>query len=324
MMHSSTNRFVARIALTFAMLAASSITLADCYLFCGKYTKTRYPIVLVHGAGGFSQIGPLEYFNGIPGALAAGGATVYVARLSAFNSTEKRGDQLLAQVQEIVAITGKEKVNLIGHSHGGPTARYVAAVAPELVASVTSVAGHTGYFDPATSNTPPPPVPPLPPTDFFHALEDLAAWVMAVLSGGPLPQSSLASEASLSGPGLAVFNYKYHGGLPTTPCGKDGAHVADGVRYYSWSGDASGTGQHTNFIDPTDFWMSIAGNAYAGQANDGLIAACNTHLGMVIRDNYFQNHLDEINQMFGLVSPFAANPKTLFREHANRLKNASL
>jgi hypothetical protein len=34
-------------------------------------------------------------------------------------------------------------VNLIGHSHGGPTIRYVASVRPDLVASATSVAGVT-------------------------------------------------------------------------------------------------------------------------------------------------------------------------------------
>mgnify|MGYP006175506079 CR=1 FL=1 len=41
----------------------------------------------------------------------------------------------------MLAITGADKVNLIGHSHGGPTIRYVASVAPELVASATSVGG---------------------------------------------------------------------------------------------------------------------------------------------------------------------------------------
>jgi triacylglycerol lipase len=44
----------------------------------------------------------------------------------------------------------------------------------------------------------------------------------------------------------------------------------------------------------------------------------------VIRDNYFQNHLDEVNQIAGLVSIFEADPRTLFRDQANRLKNAGL
>jgi triacylglycerol lipase len=44
-------------------------------------------------------------------------------------------------VEEIVGITGKNKVNLIGHSQGGNSARYVASVYPDLVTSVTTVEG---------------------------------------------------------------------------------------------------------------------------------------------------------------------------------------
>ena len=44
----------------------------------------------------------------------------------------------------------------------------------------------------------------------------------------------------------------------------------------------------------------------------------------VIRDDYLYNHLDEVNQITALVSPFEANPLVVFRNHANRLKNAGL
>ncbi|MCV5343391.1 alpha/beta fold hydrolase, partial [Escherichia coli] len=64
-----------------------------------------------------------------------------VAQVSATNSSEVRGEQLLAQVETLLAAIGAEKVNLIGHSHGGPTTRYVASVRPDLVASVTSIGG---------------------------------------------------------------------------------------------------------------------------------------------------------------------------------------
>jgi len=84
------------------------------------YTQTKYPIVLVHGLFGFDKLGPVEYFYGIPAALRSGGAQVYVTTVSAANSTEVRGEQLLSQVRQILAATGAAKVNLIGHSHGGP------------------------------------------------------------------------------------------------------------------------------------------------------------------------------------------------------------
>jgi triacylglycerol lipase len=61
------------------------------------YTKTKYPIVLVHGLFGFDSFLGLDYFYGIPSALTRDGAKVYVAQVSAAHSTEVRGEQLLAQ-----------------------------------------------------------------------------------------------------------------------------------------------------------------------------------------------------------------------------------
>lgn len=102
-----------------------------------NYTQTRYPIVLVHGMFGFDTAVGIDYWFGIPGNLRADGARVYVAQVPALNSTVARGEVLLQQVEEIAAIYGK--VNLISHSHGGPTIRYVSLVRPDLVASMTSV-----------------------------------------------------------------------------------------------------------------------------------------------------------------------------------------
>jgi triacylglycerol lipase len=47
-------------------------------------------------------------------------------------------------------------------------------------------------------------------------------------------------------------------------------------------------------------------------------------MGRVIRDDYFQNHLDEVNLLFGLHSIFTTDPLTVYRQQANRLKNAGL
>src|SRR5690606_32391047 len=114
-----------------------------------QYAKTKYPIVFSHGMAGFIRVGTdqfgLDYWYQILPDLARNGANVWATRVSPFNSSEIRGEQLLEQVKEIRAISGAAKVNLIGHSHGGPTIRYVAGVAPELVASLTSVgAPHKG------------------------------------------------------------------------------------------------------------------------------------------------------------------------------------
>lgn len=108
-----------------------------------QYAKTKYPIVFSHGMAGFIRVGTdqfgLDYWYQILPDLARNGANVWATRVSPFNSSEIRGEQLLEQVKEIAAITGADKVNLIGHSHGGPTIRYVAGSEPKLVASLTTV-----------------------------------------------------------------------------------------------------------------------------------------------------------------------------------------
>lgn len=108
-----------------------------------NYAATQYPIILVHGLTGTDKYANvLEYWYGIREDLQAHGAQVYVANLSGFQSDDGpngRGEQLLAYVQQVLAATGASKVNLIGHNQGGLTSRYVAAVAPQLVASVTTI-----------------------------------------------------------------------------------------------------------------------------------------------------------------------------------------
>ncbi|MEX7542196.1 esterase/lipase family protein, partial [Acinetobacter baumannii] len=89
------------------------------------YAQTKYPLVFNHGMAGFNRVGTdtlgLDYWYQILPDLARNGGNVWATRVSPFNSTEVRGEQLAQQVEEIIAITGKPKVNLIGHSHGGPT-----------------------------------------------------------------------------------------------------------------------------------------------------------------------------------------------------------
>ena len=79
------------------------------------------------------------YWPGIPSKLVNDGATVYVTTSSTANSSEVRGEIIIGQLENIKAATGAQKFNLIGHSQGGLDGRYIAAVRPDLVASVTSV-----------------------------------------------------------------------------------------------------------------------------------------------------------------------------------------
>jgi triacylglycerol lipase len=299
------------------LLGTTGRASAFCLFNC-TYTKTRYPIVLEHGMAGFDDLfGVFGYWFGIVDALEDGGATVFTTTVSQFNATELRGEQLIDQVETIVALTGKPKVHLIGHSHGGLDVRYVAAVRPDLVASVSSVGSpHKGaaladYLRANVQNG-----------SFTEGVLAFFAnslgTVIGLLTGHTNPQDAIAGLDALTTVGLATFNAQYPQGVPTTACGQGAASV-NGIRYYSWSG----TGVLTNVLDVSDTSLGLASLVYP-EANDGLVGRCSSHLGTVVRDNYFHNHLDEVNQVLGLVSIFEASPQSIFRAHANRLKNAGL
>lgn len=299
--------------LVWQLLSVLFIAMSSLPASATGYTQTRYPIVLVHGLFGFDSLGPLEYFYGIPGALRSGGAQVYVTSVSAANSTEVRGEQLLFQVRQVLAATGAEKVHLIGHSHGGPTSRYVASVRPDLVASVTSIGGvnkGSRVADALVGAAP----------DVVYSVGDALGGFLDLINGSPtLPQDARAAAQSLSTAGTAAFNAVHPEGLPATACG-EGAYQVNGVYYFSWSGAKS----YTNIFDPADPFLAVTSLAFGGAKNDGLVASCSSHLGRVIRDDYRMNHLDEINQMVGITHLFETSPVTLFRQHANRLQGMGL
>jgi len=234
--------------------AAEGLQSAETKNVISDYAKTKYPLVFVHGMFGFNRLGSaefgLDYWYQVLPDLAKNGATAYATQVSPLESTEVRGEQLLQQVEEVVALTGKNKVNLIGHSHGGPTARYIAGVRPDLVSSVTSVAG----------------------TNFGSPVADLVQNV-------PLLNTALAAAVD--------------------------ALVSPIISYA---------------LDPDTLLTSMCYVAFGGQKNDGLVSQCSSRLGKTIRDDYYHNHFDEVNQVLGLRSVFSADPVSLYRQHANRLK----
>lgn len=280
------------------------------------YAKVKYPLVLVHGLGGNEPATGVGYWGGIPQALRDGGAVVHTVQVSSMNSSYVRGEQLLAHVKYVIAATGAQKVNLVGHSHGGQATRYVAAVAPQLVASVATA--HT-----ANKGS--------PVADFVAAATGDAAPLVAKIVDALVsmsaqssvqpdqPQDSLSALKELTTAGAAKFNKLFPQGVPRSSCGS-GDEVVNGVRYYSWSG----TRVMTNARDPFDLLL-MALNGFMGSApHDGLIPQCSSHLGKVIKDNYKLNHFDAVDKQVGLSHPFEVTAATILRQHANRLKLAGL
>ncbi|MEX5585968.1 alpha/beta fold hydrolase [Pseudomonas urmiensis] len=290
---------------------------------------TRYPLVLVPGMLGFVRLLLYPYWFGIVAALRKGGAQVFPVQVSPLHSSEVRGEQLLAIIEDICQHTGAERVNLIGHSQGALSARYAAAKRPDRVASVTSVAGPNhgselaDYLDhKAPGDSPHGRILKA----LLHGLAVLLVWLETGWRRDPLPIDVHASHQSLTHHGVARFNQAYPQGLPEV-WGGEGAYEVNGVRYYSWSGtlQPGRTDQGRNRFDGSNRFCRLFARTFEREKGqcDGMVGRNSSHLGQVIGDDYPLDHLDIVNQSLGAVGK-GAEPVRLFTEHAARLKAAGL
>lgn len=301
------------------MLYLCSLLLIFSHSANAGYTQTKYPIVLAHGLMGFGDVLEVDYFYRVPASLSQDGAQVFVTAVSALNNSEQRGEQLLQQVEQIIALTGSEKVNLIGHSQGAQSIRYVASLRPDLVASVTSVGG-VNFGSPVADVVRQGLIPGSKLEGIAKTAFDAFGRLIALLSGNRhLPQDALGALESLTTEGALAFNQKYPEGLPAEQCQQGPMYANNGVYYFSWSG----TRVLTNIFDPSDAALAITAMLIPGDS-DGLVSQCSSHLGYVLKNNYRMNHLDEVNQLIGFHHLFETDPLTVYRQHANRLKKLGL
>jgi len=266
------------------------------------YTKTKYPIVFVHGINGYAEKSNSEYWPSIPTGVYSGGANVYVTTVAAFDSPLARGEQLLERVRDIKAITGADKVNLIAHSQGAQTVRYVAAVSSKDVSTVTSVAG-TNKGTPVASLSNMALV--MPGVNLIYVTIALAFnYIYDATDSQDYRQHLIKDLTMLSPIGAANFNARYPQAVPKTDCG-EGEYVVNGIPYYSWGGTKG---------SPVTAIFFGAG-LFRDSANDTIVPRCSTHLGKVIRDNYPLSHTGLVNRGSQTVDVVA-----IYRKHANFLK----
>ncbi len=290
-----------------------------------------YPIVLVHGFFGFEKFAGLNfatYFYKVADALAQDGEKhVFTPAVDPFNSSTKRGEQLIVHIEKILAQTGHRKVNIIGHSQGGLDGRVAAHLRPDLVASVTSYAaphGGTPIADIAMK---------LVQNENQQKLLD----ALTKLIGGPLYRADGKESSVVAGikqftqPVVKAFNATYTD-RPT-------------VKYYSVTGrtDMHFGGKHckpdiaVDFITKHNKVLDPVGPLLAVQEalidgglldpfpNDGLVrvkdARWGTFLGCVPAD-----HLDEVGHLLGDL-PGLLNPwrhRKFFRELVKWLRKQGL
>lgn len=103
--------------------------------------KTRYPLMLVHGAG-FRDLHFPVYWGRIASRLADAGAELFFGGQDGWGTVESNARMLARQITEVLHTGGYDRINLICHSKGGLEAR-AAAHLPEMagkIASITTIA----------------------------------------------------------------------------------------------------------------------------------------------------------------------------------------
>jgi pimeloyl-ACP methyl ester carboxylesterase len=295
-------------------LALSTLVLASCLaeatvaddetgvfdgLAATQANRTRLPIVLLHGAAGFDQIGPLQYYFGVKDRLRNDGYQVFVTAVDPFQRIEVRAGQLATQIGGILAQTGAPRVHLIGHSQGGLDARYLITRLGfgNRVATLTTISTpHHGsrVADVALG---------LLPGGAIDAIGFLVDFVFGSSQDAEGQAYELTEEYAET-----VFN-------PTTP---DDPRVS----YYSVAGVTRAATIHLFTEDICDPLLWIGYGILSTQgANDGLVTVASsrhgTFLGTIPAD-----HLDEVGQLLGSTA-LGFNHKTFYSNLARFLTSSS-
>lgn len=261
--------------------------------------QSRYPIVLVHGMGGFQNLGLVDYYFGIPARLTRAGYAVFVPELDPLNSTEVRAAQLAQQVDRYMACTCAEKLNFVGHSQGAIDIRYLTTAMgrAEGVASLTSIAGPhrgtpvadllLGYIDGPAEGV----------------LNALVAGFTGIVYGRPEEYPDLAAALeSCSSPARAAYDAQW----PDDPR----------VPIYSYAGlsglttrgdvvcaDADLPAPRRGDILAPELAVTFAFIRRVSGPNDGLVAVESARWGH-FRGCLRADHLDQVGQLLGVVDSF--------------------
>ncbi|MBR6426818.1 MAG: hypothetical protein IKS28_03220 [Clostridia bacterium] len=86
--------------------------------------KTKYPILLVHGAGIKNTVFT-KAFGNIDRILRIQGFEVCESNCDTFGTVENNAEQIKAEITDILEKTGADKVNIIAHSKGGLDSKYM-------------------------------------------------------------------------------------------------------------------------------------------------------------------------------------------------------
>ena len=277
----------------------------ECPEFPPLANKAQYPILLVHGMGGFDELGPIDYFNGIQNDLLELGYAAYTPVTDPMNGSDVRAKQLAAYIDKLQACTCAQKFNLIGHSQGGIDARY-----GDRIASVTTIAaphGGTQIADALLGLVP----------GASDELVDFFAWLIGGIYTDPKEDPNTRSaltwcstqflkkftEDYPNDPQVAWFSYAGRAGVSAT--GKPECENAE------LENPKSKTPMHGAILPS---WLFLGG--IEGVDNDGLVTVENAKMGR-FRGCLPADHLQEVGLFLGIAQ--GHDHKKFFRDLAQFL-----
>ena len=313
-------------AITFGLSALLLVLFSNTSLAWWGYTKTKHPILLVHGVSGWDSLGNIvDYFYRVPYSLQKDGAKVCVTAVSSFASSFDRAATLAPQVKSCAQKYGTGKVNIFAHSQGSPTARVLLNYgdSKNYIASITSINGVNKGSKVADFLRGVIPANSVAETTVGKVADAVGDIIDAISSSGQnLRQNSVDALETLTTPGTdAVNNYSPWGINKSSYCSKSSeTHNVNGksIKLFSWTGnDAT-----TNILDISDGFLYLTSKVFGSEKSDGLVGVCATYLGQVVGDSYHMNHIDAINHVFGIHG--WTEPLSLYTKHANRLKGKGL
>lgn len=102
--------------------------------------KTKYPVLLVHGAGSRDRK-HLNCWGRIPGSLQDEGAVLYYGCQDGWGTIEHNAQMLKQKIESILKEAESEKINVIAHSKGGLETRYLISSLgmDNIIASLTTI-----------------------------------------------------------------------------------------------------------------------------------------------------------------------------------------
>lgn len=259
-----------------------------------------YPVVFVHGMAGFDALriagASMDYFGNTVQDLTARGEDVYRVVLPPFDSSAARATALSAALDDVLAASNAEKLNLVAHSQGGLDSRLLISpqglARGDVIATLVTVSTpHRGTrvanVATGTSNA-------LPDSVSRGVFEGLATLLARTVYDVETDTQLRAQLEQMTEATMADFNRTY----------LDDPHV----RYLSWAGRSNlhtGVGVCDDGVHDNEWWkVDILLPLFSGvvvatewglpaDVSDGLVtvrsAKWGTFMGCVPAD-----HLDEV------------------------------